>query len=164
MNLANPDPDPANWRVVLPETDDLLTGHQIIDEKIYADYLQNVSSRIVRFDMDGTRIDEIPIPEHPVANLRSWQDGTALLTLNSLVTPSHILEIDLDTMETTEWLPSAVPFDSDAYEVSQHWYTSADGTRGRLYVAHRKGYEPDGDTPTVHDGAAGARMTCIPGG
>ena len=155
-------PDPANWRVVLPEADDLLTGYQVIDEKIYADYLHNVSSRIVRFEMDGTRIDEIPIPEHTVASLRSWRDGTALLTLNSLVTPSHILEIDLETMETTEWLPSAVPFDSDDYEVGQHWYTSADGTRGPLYVAHRKGYVPDGDTPTLLYGYGGFNVNLLP--
>ena len=162
VNPANPDPDPANWRVVLPEADDLLTGYQIIDEKIYADYLHNVSSRIVRYDMDGTRIDELPIPEHTVASLRSWRDGTALLTLNSLVTPSHILEIDLETMETTEWLPSAVPFDTDAYDVSQHWYTSADGTRGPLYVAHRRGYEPDGDTPTLLYGYGGFNVNLLP--
>ena len=162
VNPASPDPDPANWRVVLPESDDLLTGYQIIDEKIYADYLHNVSSRIVRYEMDGTLIDELPIPEHTVANLRSWRDGTALLTLNSLVTPSHILEIDLETLETTEWLPSTVPFDSDAYEVSQHWYTSADGTRGPLYVAHRKGYEPDGDTPTLLYGYGGFNVNLLP--
>ena len=162
VDPANPDPDPASWRVVLPETGDLLTGYQIIDEQIYADYLHNVSSRIVRHDMDGTRVDEIPVPEHHVANLRSWRDGTALLTLNSLVTPSHILEIDLETLETTEWLPSAVPFDAADYEVSQHWYTSADGTRGPLYVAHRKGVEPTGDTPTLLYGYGGFNVNLMP--
>ena len=162
VDPANPDPDPANWRVVLPETDDLLTGYQIIDEQIYADYLHNVSSRIVRYAMDGTQVDEIPVPEHHVASLRSWQDGTALLTLNSLVTPSHMLEIDLETMETEEWLPSTVPFDGADYEVSQHWYTSADGTRGPLYVAHRKGYEPDGDTPTLLHGYGGFNVNLMP--
>ena len=162
VDPADPGPDPADWRVVLPEADDLLTGYRIIDEKIYADYLHNVSSRIVRYEMDGTPDGEIPVPEHTIADLRPWRDGTALLTLTSLVSPSHILEIDLETLETTEWLPSAVPFDTGAYEVSRHWYTSADGTRAPLHIAHRKGYEPDGDTPTLLYGYGGFNVNLLP--
>jgi len=162
VDPRRPDPDPANWRVVLPEAEDVLTGYQVIGDRIYADYLHNVGSRIVRHDMYGTRIDELPVPEHHVATLRLWRDGTALLTLTSLTTPSHILEIDLETLETTDWLPSAVPFDGDGYEVSQHWYTSPDGTRGPLYVAHRKGLEPDGDTPALLYGYGGFNVNLLP--
>ncbi|MDE2973400.1 MAG: prolyl oligopeptidase family serine peptidase [Gemmatimonadota bacterium] len=156
------DPGPAGWRVVLPETDDLLAGYRIIGNRIYADYLHNVASRIVRYGMDGTRIDELPIPGHHVASLRPWRDGTALMTLTSPVVPPHILEIDLETLETEEWLPSAVPFDGDDYEVGQRWYTSADGTRGPLYVAHRKGLEPDGDAPALLYGYGGFNVNLLP--
>ncbi|MDE2761404.1 MAG: prolyl oligopeptidase family serine peptidase [Gemmatimonadota bacterium] len=162
VDPRNPGSDPADWRVVLPEAEDVLTGYQIVGDRIYADYLHNVSSRIVRYGMDGTRIDEIPVPRHHVAGLRPWRDGTALLTLTSLTTPPHILEIDLETLETTEWLPSAVPFDGDAYEVGRHWYTSPDGTRGPLYVVHRKGLEPGGDTPTLLYGYGGFNVNLLP--
>ena len=155
-------PDPANWREVIAETDDLLSGYQIIGDGIYADYLHNVSSRIVRYDFDGTQTGEIPIPEHHVATLRSWGEGAGLLTLMSLVTPSHIIKIDLETMETEEWLPSAVPFNGADYEVSQVWYTSADGTEAPMYVAHRRGYEPDGDTPTLVYGYGGFNSNNLP--
>ena len=155
-------PDPANWREVIAEGDDLLTGYQIIGDEIYADYLHNVASRIVRYDMDGTQTGEIPVPEHHVATLRSWGEGEALLTVNSLVTPSHIVRIDLETMETEPWLPSAVPFNGADYEVSQVWYTSADGTEAPMYVAHRRGYEPDGDTPTLVYGYGGFNSNNLP--
>ena len=162
VDPRNPDPDTADWRVVLPEADDVLTGYQVVGNRIYADYLHNVGSRIVRHDMYGTRIDELPVPEHHVATLRPWRDGAALLTLTSLTAPSHILEIDLETLETAEWLPAAVPFEGDAYEVSQYWYTSADGTRGPLHVAHRKGLEPDGDTPALLYGYGGFNVNLLP--
>ena len=162
VDPANPDPDPANWREVLPEREDLLTGYQIIDGQIYADHLHNVASRIVRYDMDGTMTGEIPLPEHHVATLRPWGDGAGLLTLMSLVTPSHILKIDLETMETEPWLPSAVPFNGADYEVGQIWYTSADGTEAPMYVAHRRGYEPDGDTPTLLYGYGGFNSNNLP--
>ena len=155
-------PDPANWREVIAESDDLLTGYQIIGDEIYADYLHNVSSRIVRYDMNGTQTGEISLPEHHVATLRSWGEGAGLLTLTSLVTPSHILRIDLETMETEPWLPSAVPFNGADYEVTQVWYPSADGTEAPMYVAHRRGYEPDGDTPTLVYGYGGFNSSNLP--
>ena len=162
VDLENPDPDPASWREVLPEADDLLTGYRFIDEQIYADYLHDVSSRIVRYDMDGTAVGEIPIPEHHVATLRGWGEGRALLTLTSLVTPSHIVEIDLETMESEPWLPSEVPFDGSGYEVRQVWYTSADGTEAPMYVAHRRGLEPGGDAPTLLYGYGGFNVNLLP--
>ncbi len=162
VDLQGPDPDPANWREVIAETDDLLTGYQVIGGAIYADYLHNVSSRIVRYDMDGTRTGDIPVPEHHVATLRPWGDGAGLLTLQSLVTPTHIVRIDLETGEAEPWHTSAVPFDGADYEVSQVWYTSADGTEAPMYVAHRRGYEPDGDTPTLLYGYGGFNSSNMP--
>ncbi len=155
-------PDPAAWREVIAEADDVLTGYQVIGGAIYAEYLRNVSSRIVRYDFDGTRTGEIPVPEHHAATLRSRGEGAALLTLTSLVTPSHVLEIDLETMETEPWLPSAVPFDGAGYEVRQVWYMSADGTQAPMYVAHRRGYEPDGETPTLLYGYGGFNVNLLP--
>ena len=162
VDLENPEPDPASWREVLPEADDLLTGYRFIDEQLYADYLRDVSSRIVRHDMDGAVTGEIPIPEHHVATLREWGEGSALLTLTSLVTPSHIVEIDLETMESEPWLPSEVPFDGSEYEVQQVWYTSADGTEAPMYVAHRRGLEPGGDAPTLLYGYGGFNVNLLP--
>ena len=155
-------PDPADWREVIAETDDLLTDYQISGDEIYAEYLQSVSSRIVRYDLDGTRIGEIPVPEHHVATLRPWGEGAALLTLTSLVTPSHIVRLDLETMETEPWLPSASPFDGAGYEVAQVWYTSADGTEAPMYVAHRRGLEPDGEAPTLLYGYGGFNVNLLP--
>jgi len=162
VDLRDPDPNPANWREVIAEADDLLTGYQIIGGAIYADYLHNVSSRIVRYDMEGTRTGDIPVPEHHVATLRPWGEGAALLTLQSLVTPTHIVRIDLETGEAEPWHTSAVPFDGADYEVSQVWYTSADGTVAPMYVAHRRGYEPDGDTPTLLYGYGGFNSNNMP--
>ncbi|WP_420632464.1 prolyl oligopeptidase family serine peptidase [Candidatus Palauibacter sp.] len=165
LDLDDPAPDPATWREVLPEAEDLLTGYRIIDEQIYADYLHNVSSRIVRYDMDGTRTGEIPVPEHHVATLRPWSEGRALLTLNSLVTPSTIVEIDLETFEMVgdePWLPSEVPFEGSDYELNQVWYASEDGTQAPMYVAHRKDVEPDGETPTLLYGYGGFNVNLLP--
>ena len=155
-------PDPSQWREVIPEAEDLLTGYQFIGDDIFADYLHNVSSRIVRYGADGTLKGEVPIPEHHVASLRSHGDGGALLSLTSLLTPATVVKLDLETMETEEWLPSRVPFDGSVYEMKQVWYTSADGTQAPMYLAHRRGLEPDGMAPTLLYGYGGFNSNLLP--
>ena len=154
--------DPSQWREVIPEAEDLLTGYQFIGDDIFADYLHNVSSRIVRYGADGTLRGEIPIPEHHVASLRGHGEGAALLSLTSLLTPQTVLQLDLETMETEEWRPSTVPFDGSAYEMKQVWYTSADGTEAPMYVAHRRGLQLDGATPTLLYGYGGFNVNLLP--
>ena len=164
VNLENPDPDPSQWRDVLPEGEDLLTGYRFIGDDLYADYLRDVSSRIVRYGPDGAVKGEVPIPPHHVATLRSHgEDGDeALLTLTSLLTPSTILKLDLETMETEEWRPSSVPFDGSEYELKQVWYASEDGTRAPMYVAHRRGLDLDGQAPALLYGYGGFNVNLLP--
>ena len=160
---VDPDaPGQADWREVLPETEDVLAGYQIIDESIFASYVHNGSSRIVRYEIDGTRTGELPVPDHHVATVRGWRDGAALLTLTSLIAPSHILKLDLESFETEEWLPSRRPFDGAQYEVAQVWYTSKDGTQGPMYLAHRRGLDPAGDAPTLLYGYGGFNVSLLP--
>ena len=164
VELENPDPDPSRWREVLPEGEDLLTGYRFIGDDLYADYLRDVSSRIVRYGPDGAVKGEIPIPPHHVATLRSHgEDGDeALLTLTSLLTPSTILKLDLETMETEEWRPSSVPFDGSEYELKQVWYASEDGTRAPMYIAHRRGLDLDGQAPALLYGYGGFNVNLLP--
>ncbi len=164
VDLEDPDPDPARWREVLTEGEDLLTGYRFIGDDLYADYLRDVSSRIVRYGPDGAEKGEIPIPAHHVATLRSHgeDEDEALLTLTSLLTPSTILKLDLETMETEAWRPSSVPFDGSDYELKQVWYTSEDGTRAPMYVAHRRGLELDGRSPALLYGYGGFNVNLLP--
>ena len=155
-------PDPSQWREVIPEAEDLLTGYQFIGDDIFADYLRNVSSRIVRYGPDGAFKEEVPIPEHHVATLRGHGEDAALLSLTSLLTPQTVLQLDLETMEADEWRPSPVAFDGDAFEMTQVWYTSPDGTEAPMYVAHRRGLELDGATPTLLYGYGGFNVNLLP--
>ena len=155
-------PDQADWREVLPETDDALTGYQIVGDDIFANYVHDASSRIVRYDMNGARIGELPVPDHHVATLRSWRDDSALLSLTSLDAPPHIRKLDLATLETDEWLPSRTPFDGDDYQVEQVWYTSKDGTQAPMYVAHKRGLDPAGGAPTLLYGYGGFNVSLLP--
>ena len=162
VDLDDPDPDPSRWREVLPEASDVLVNYHVADGSLYAEYLHNVSTRIARFNMDGAPTGEIAVPPRHAASLRLRQDGTALLSLSSLTAPAHVLEVDLETLETDEWLAPQTPFDGAEFELAQVWYESPDGVRAPMYVAHRRGLEPAGDVPTLLYGYGGFNVSLLP--
>ncbi len=55
-----------------------------------------------------------------------------------------------------------MPFDGSPYEMTQVWYTSADGTEAPMYVAHRRGLELDGTTPALLYGYGGFNVNLLP--
>lgn len=156
------DSDPSRWREVLPEGSDVLVNYHVADGNLYAEYLRNVSTRIVRFDMDGAPTGEIAVPPRHAGSLRLRPDGSALLSLSSLTAPAHVLEVDLETLDRVEWLAPQVPFDGADFELTQVWYQSRDGTRAPMYVAHRRGLDPAGDAPTLLYGYGGFNVSLLP--
>jgi prolyl oligopeptidase len=61
------------------------------------------------------------------------------------------------------WFQTKVPFASDRYEVKQVWYTSKDGTRIPMFLAHAKGLKLDGSHPTLLTGYGGFNINSTPG-
>ena len=81
----------------------------------------------------------------------------------SLVTPTHIVRNRPgDARDRAVAARRPCPSMARSYEVSQVWYTSADGTEAPMFVAHRRGYEPDGDTPTLLYGYGGFNSNNMP--
>jgi prolyl oligopeptidase len=60
------------------------------------------------------------------------------------------------------WEDTSVPVQGLDLVVDQVWYTSKDGTRAPMYVVHRSGYQPNGDTPTVLNGYGGFNVSNMP--
>lgn len=141
--------EPPTWREVISETDDTLTNILAYRDRLYAHYLRNVQSRIARYDFGGARTGAIDVPEHHVASLCCIHGEEALLRLESIIHPPHARVIDLETLSTKSTVSSEVPFNSEDFELSQVWYTTPDGARFPMYLAHRRGLEPSGDTPTL---------------
>lgn len=160
VDPSNPG-DKNNWREVISEGAELLTNYHVIGDKIYATTLDDVNSRIFVHGLDGSYVDELPVPPHQVASLRPWGEETALLTLSSLTMPTRVVKIDLETMETELWLASTVPFKRSDYEIKKVRYSSL-GATPPIYLAHRAGLKLTGDTPTLLYGYGGFNVNVLP--
>jgi prolyl oligopeptidase len=91
-----------------------------------------------------------------------WQDDEAFFYFSSYNTPSTIYRYDVSTLSRSQWHRIDAPIDSDAYEVRQVWYTSADGTAVPMFIAHKKGIRLDGSNPTLLTGYGGFRSSTTP--
>lgn len=156
-------PDRASWQVVLPEGEDVLEDFAFIDGRIYATYLRDVSTRIAVFEMDGTPVGEVDVPEYHSAGISGAGAGKARLTVRGHLTPTTVYELDLATGERTVTEAPEEPFDGSGMEVRQVWRTSKDGTEAPMYVVHKAGIDLDGTNPTLLYGYGGFYSAQRPG-
>ncbi|NCG32035.1 MAG: prolyl oligopeptidase family serine peptidase [Proteobacteria bacterium] len=152
--VADPDnPTPDAWSELIPESEDLLESYQFVGDKIVAIYLHEVENRVRVFEMDGTPVGEVSVPEQSTVSVRGAGDGKATLTVVGYLTPATEYEVDLETLEVemTE-PPEGSP---EGFEVTKLWFTSTGGARAPVYVMHRAGIALDGSHPTILNGYGG---------
>lgn len=150
------------WRTVLPEGDDVLDAFTLIEGKLYVTYLHNASHRLAVFSKDGQRTGNIAVPPHATVSIRAADSGSAALAVASFTQPSITYRLDLASGARTVLEASAVPFDTSAFEVAQHWYRSRDGTRAPLWVMQQKGHVRHRNTPALLNGYGGFALSLGP--
>jgi prolyl oligopeptidase len=162
LELGQPGED--HWREIVPQSEDTLRGASMIGNLISAGYLADAKTRIFLYTRSGERVREVELPGIGTAfGFGGDRDDTeTYYTFTSFTTPASIYHYDVATGESTLVERPDVDFDPGLYEVSQHFYTSADGTRVPLFVAHKKGLELDGSNPTLLYGYGGFNVPLTP--
>jgi prolyl oligopeptidase len=155
-------PRPDAWTELIAEGEDVLQDFTFIGDKIYAEYLHEVAGLIRVFDMDGMPEGEIGVPDDASVGIGGAGEGKAELTVNAYLRPSRTWTIDLASGERTLTDSADVPFDTSGTAVTKTWYTSADGTRGPMYVMHRADVALDGTNPTILNGYGGFNVAILP--
>jgi prolyl oligopeptidase len=158
------DPKPDKWKEIIPSTDDAIAGFNVIGGKLFVTYLHNVTSRIAIFSLEGKPLGEVALPSAGSASIFGRADSDeGILHFSSYTTPPSIYRYSASTGKRELWFRDPVPFKSDDYDVDQVWFTSKDGTRVPMSLIHRKGYKPDGSTPTILYGYGGFNVSLLPG-
>jgi prolyl oligopeptidase len=158
--LARPHRDA--WRTVLAEGPDVLDAFTLIEGKLYVTYLRNASHRLAVFSKDGQPSGEVAVPAHSTVSIRGAGTGAAELTIASFTQPSVTYRLELATGARTVREASDVPFETAAFEVSQHWYRSTDGTRAPLWVVQKRGHVRSRTTPALLHGYGGFTVNLGP--
>jgi prolyl oligopeptidase PreP (S9A serine peptidase family) len=143
----------STWRTVIPEQPDVLEDFTVVGDRVYAMYLRDVSSRILVFDRQGTRVGEIDLPDRVSASVRAEGDE-ALLAVESFTAPEATYRLDADgtrTLSEPPWLA----WDARHLRVDRVSGRSKDGTRVPIFVVGRADRPRDGSHRTLLFGYGG---------
>lgn len=148
--LVDPkNPARENWKDVIPETENVLQGVQILGGKLFATYMKDASNHIYVYNLDGKFETEINLPSLGSAGLSGRRDDNlAFYSFTSFTYPSTIFKLDVNTKKSELYQQVELDFDFDNYETKQVFYPSKDGTKVPMFIVHKKGLKLDGNNPT----------------
>lgn len=162
--------DPANparenWKVVIPETENVLLGAGMAGDYIVTYYLEDANSKAYFFDYNGEMVRKMELPGiGTIGGLSAEKgDNLAFFSFSSFTTPSSIYKYDLANHESELYRQSNVDFNPDAYETRQVFFTSKDGTRVPMFIVHKKGLKLNGKNPVLLYGYGGFQVPTLPG-
>jgi prolyl oligopeptidase len=157
------EPSRERWREIIPEREAVLRGLSAARGQLVATYLQDASTRLERFALDGTPLGPVELPGIGTAGVTTAEDRTeAFLTFSSYNEPQSIYRLDLATGERELWARPDVPVQPENVQVTQVFFASKDGTRVPMFLVHRKGIALDGARPTLLTAYGGFNVPRVP--
>lgn len=156
LRLPLAEPARERWQEIVPEGEAVIQGVSVAGEHVFASYLQDVSSRVEVFTIEGAPVRQITFPSlGTISGITGrWGDDDAFFMYTSFPIPPTIYRYATRDDSQSEWFRQQVSLADDAV-VQQVWYQSKDGTRVPMFVVHREGLPIDGSRPTLLYGYGG---------
>jgi prolyl oligopeptidase len=157
--------DRDDWKEIIPQTGGVLKDAPIYGGKIFAEYEQNAASQVKVFSVDGTLAGNIELPGLGTVfgSGGKFDHDEIFYGFESFTVVPAIYRYSLESRSVALWAKVDAPsIDAAAYEVSQEWYRSKDGTRVPMFLVHKKGLKKDGHNPTLLTGYGGFGINLTP--
>ena len=156
--------EPEAWKTILPESKNLLEGVRFCNGKIVANYLQDVSSKLYCYNLDGKLEKEIKL--NGLCKLGSFNSDKsynfATYSIVQFTAPEQDYYLDAITWESKLIFKPNINFDSEKYITEQLFYKSKDGTKIPMFITHRKGLIMNENTPCFVFGYGGFNISIAP--
>jgi len=157
-------PGSEHWREVIAQSDDVLDEVNLVGGKIIATYMQDAKTVVKVMNLEGNETGTVTLPGIGTASGfgGKFDDEETFFTFSSFNSPAMISRLDVRTGEVEVFKAPKVAMNPDDYIVQQVFYSSSDGTRVPMFIAHRKDVVPDGNTPTLLYGYGGFNISLTP--
>ncbi len=162
IDLANPS---GLVDVIAENPEILLEGVSEVGGYLMASYLENATSKVAQYDMDGKLVRNVELSALGTAGGFGGRK-TAVETFYSLSTytaPPTIYRYDLATGASTMFDRPEVSFNPDDFATEQVFFASKDGTKVPMFIVHKKGLKLNGKNPTYLYGYGGFNISITPG-
>jgi prolyl oligopeptidase len=162
LNLSRPEAE--RLTPIIPEGDDALVGVRWVDDRLIATYLKDAHSEVVVFDTLGNRLQTVLLPG--VGSTRGFTgrqgDHGTYYAFTGFASPPVIYEYSPTADVSRVFRAPKLQFDPAAFETTQVFATSRDGTRIPVFVTHKRGLKPDESTPAYLYGYGGFNISITP--
>ena len=180
----DPEDAAAGMRDVVAESADRLSGTVMARDLLVATCLRNASDRLALFGLDGAPRGEIPLPGiGSIVSIDAEPDDDEVRFVFTSFTQPPTAYVFRPKAETTGSRPDAagslgesalfassfvgpcrfrLQAEDQAYETTQVWYPSKDGTRVSMFLVHRKDLPRDGARAVLLSGYGGFNISRTP--
>ena len=152
------------WKTIVPERKEAIESVAIIGGKIVAQYLVDVQSRLLLFDLNGAETGEINLPgTGTVGAISGRQDSPDVwYNFTSPLTPSTVYVFRPSASKSSSFEAAMPPVDTSGFETKAMFATSKDGTRIPFFLTAKKNLPLDGNNSTMLYGYGGFSVTMLP--
>jgi len=141
-----------------------LTGASLVGNRLLAETLEDAKSVVRLYELDGKPVGIVPLPGiGTTGGFESSGDGVTHFAFSSFAMPGSVWRYDARTNAVEVVRQAKVGFNPADYTVSQIFYTSKDGTRVPMFVAHRKDLDLAKPHPTLLYSYGGFNISQTPG-
>lgn len=157
-------PQPQNWKEIIPESENLLQSATTGGGKLFANYLVKATDRYYQMNYDGTDQREISLPGLGSAGGFGGkeEDDVLFYSFTSFVYPNTVFKYDPATGKSEPFFELELKFNPEDYVENQVAYTSKDGTPVTMFVVHRKDLKLDGKNPAYLYAYGGFNVSLTP--
>ena len=162
VDVNNNDID--DWQVLIPPTDFVLDTVSSVGDRFFAHYLNDASSKIEHYTRVGDYLGDVNLPGLGTVSGFSGEreDDETFFSFSSYVSPPRIFRYSLKDDTSEIYKVAEIAADTDAYETTQVFYSSKDGTLVPMFITHRKDIVLDGMNPTLLYGYGGFNISQTP--
>jgi prolyl oligopeptidase len=149
VDLRNP--DRAHWKQIVAPGADAIDTAMLVGGQLVVVTVKDAHSAVTAYDLSGKKLRDVPLPGIGQAYGFEGKRGatSTYFRFESFTSPGAVYRYDLAKGTTTPWRTPAVAFDPAAFETTQVFYPSKDGTKIPMFVTSKKGLARDGSHPTM---------------
>jgi prolyl oligopeptidase len=152
------------FRTLIPETENTLTQVTAVGDFFVAVFLTNAHTKVKVLTREGLFVRDIELPGIGTASGFAGRPGDpeTFFDFTGFTQPATVFRYDVSVGVATELFRPPMKFDPNLFETQQVFYSSKDGTKVSMFIAHKRGLVIDGSHPTQLYGYGGFGISITP--